>query len=310
MQAASELSLNALSAGRRCAHACGVIHSACERTDLDKLPRARNRLTSSMPRHVSTIAIVALSTFALCASAQEAFNPAATTAAKRALIPLFAGAYAQECGKSRGNEMPMPRSGSPISFGAGGVISWNGRSVDLLKSYLNEFTVGRSASHFAMKTDVQHVTSGDNILVAGLTYQPGKPSGASVTFDNATDNQVGGVCLGAAPAGAATSLWPVAVRLLAYPKHTLSCMDLKKRAPVKADVLFDGQRLTIGPYSYPASAAANEESLSVSDSGFTLSYTFGTNGQMVIVTMQPDGKQRHFQVTPTNDPLAGFSCDD
>lgn len=263
-----------------------------------------------MPRYAFGIAFAALFSISLFAFAQATFNPAATTAAKRALISQFAGTYGQECAKSRGNEMPTPRSGSSISFGADGVISWNWRSVDLLNSYLNEFTVGRGASHFAMKADVQQMASGDNLLVAGLTYQPGKPSGASVTFDNATDKQVGGVCLGAAPIGAASSLWPVAARLMAFSKRTLSCMDLKKRAPVKADVQFDGPRLTIGPYSFSASAAANEESLSVSDSAFSLSYTFGTNGQMVIVTMQPDGKQRHFQVTPTDDPMAGFSCDD
>jgi len=233
---------------------------------------------------------------------------AATADAKRAVMAFLAGTYATECAKGRGHDMPVPRSGSPIVFGADGTISWGGQAFNITRAYVNEMGVTRSGSGFASKIDIENEGNGQRIAVAGVDQPKGQPAGASVTVGDDPSTTPFGLCQGAAP-GAATPLWPTAARLLATPSQTASCLNVKAMAQLKAEVAFDGRQLVIGSHKYAPSAAAGEETLSVDDGKGEIGYSFGTAAEMVIVTRPAGGKARHFQVTPLSDPTASFSCD-
>jgi len=232
----------------------------------------------------------------------------ATADAKRALMAFMAGTYATECAKGRGHDMPMPRSGTPIVFAADGTISWGGQAFNITRSYVNEMGVTRSGGAFASKIDIENEGNGQRIAVAGITQPKGQSAGASVTVGDDASTAPFGLCQGTVP-GAATPLWPTAARLLATPSRTAACMDMKAMAQLRAEVAFDGRQLVIGSHKYTPAAAADEETLSVDDGKGEIGYSFGTTGEMVIVTRPAGGKSRHFQVTPVSNPMAGFSCD-
>jgi len=234
---------------------------------------------------------------------------AATAQAKRAVMAFIVGTYGSECAKGRGHDMPVPRSGSPIAFGADGTISWAGQAFNVTRAYVNEMAVSRSGGAFSSKIDIENEGNGERIAVAGVTQPKGQSAGASVTVGDDAATAPFGLCQGAAPPGASTPLWPTAARLLGTASRTASCVNMKGMTQVRAEVAFDGGQLVVGPHKYAPAAAAAEEMLSVGDGKGEIGYSFGTSAEMVIVTRPAGSKARHFQVTPVSDPMAGFTCD-
>jgi hypothetical protein len=273
--------------------------------DSQALPMPMRRLVLSRPSAILLVGMLSLIGSARAAPA----SLAATADAKLAVMSFLAGTYGSECAKGRGQAMPVPRSGSPIVFAADGGITWAGNTFNVTRSYVNGMSVQRMRGSFASKIDIENEGNGQRIAVAGVSQTAGQPAGATISVGDDSGTAPFGLCQGGPPSGTSTSLWPAAVRLLGTLPKTASCMDMKRSVQSRAPVAFDGSQLLIGPHKYAPAAAANEESLSVSDGNGDIAYTFGTGGEVVIVSRHAGAKALNFLITPTSDPTAMFSCD-
>ncbi|ANH66394.1 hypothetical protein [Mitsuaria sp. 7] len=209
------------------------------------------------------------------ASSDDAKAAAFTHAVKVDVAAQVVSTASEACGSMKGQEMPAPNSGSPMQYGAGGVISWGKGSLDYVKEpgATVVFTSNRSEKTFAFGTDIYELPQGNRKYVAGLGQLKGGSLSATVTDETKAvdgDSQLttSNLCVGSQPPALATQgAWAIAAKHLQVPATPMTCTQIGKFESQSLSFAFDGKTLQAGSNSFSQADSASGETLTIDPKG-------------------------------------------
>jgi hypothetical protein len=207
--------------------------------------------------------------------ADEAGSAAFTNAIKADFASQFVTSASESCAAVKGKEFPVPNSGSPMRYGADGVISWGKSSLDYVKEpgAALVLTNSRGDKTFSFGVDIHDLPGGERRYVAGLSQLKGAPLGATVTDETKAVNgdvnlTTGNLCGGSAvPALVTQGLWPLAVRHLQVPATVMSCTPIGKFESQDIPFAFDGKTIQAGTNGFTQADTAFSEGLVIDPKG-------------------------------------------
>jgi hypothetical protein len=205
----------------------------------------------------------------------DAQTAALVNAVKQDFAAQFTATASEACGSVKGQEMPDLKSGSAMTYGAGGVISWGASSFDYVKEPGAHIVLSNSRAEktFSFGVDIYDMVKGDRRYVAGLSQLKGASLGATVTDETkAVDGDVklttGNVCVGSqTPPLVTQGAWALAAKHLQVPQTRMSCVTVGKFDTMPVAFTFDGKTLQAGQHSFTAADAAQSETLIIDPNG-------------------------------------------
>jgi hypothetical protein len=209
------------------------------------------------------------------ASSDDAKAAAFTNAIKADVAAQLVSTASDACGSVKGQEMPDLKSGSPMQYGASGVISWGKGSLDYVKEpgATVVFTSNRNEKTFAFGADIYELPQGNRKYVAGLGQLKGGSLSATVTDETqAADGDskltTGNLCVGSQPPALATQgAWAIAAKHLQVPATPMTCTQIGKFESQSVTFAFDGKALQAGSNSFSQADSAAGETLTIDPKG-------------------------------------------
>lgn len=238
-----------------------------------------------MMRH-TLLVVVVLATLSACSKSEEiadadAAAPAVTPAspappgdtalaamvhnAKVDFAALFVATASEACASVKGQEFPDPKSGSPMTYTAGGVISWGKGSLDYVNApgAILSLSNSRAEQTFSVGIDMVDPVKGGRSYVAGLSQLNGGLLDATVT-DETQALTTGNLCVGkTAPALATQGVWSLAAKYLKVPKTVMSCAPIGQLDFHDVPFEFDGTTISAGKNTFTQGDSSVRELLNI-----------------------------------------------
>lgn len=185
--------------------------------------------------------------------------------AKVDFAALFVATASEACASVKGQEFPDPKSGSPMTYTAGGVISWGKGSLDYVKAPAATLTMSNSRAEktFAIGVEINDPVTSGRRYIAGLSQLNGGLLGATVT-DETQAITTGNLCAGkTAPALATQGVWSLAAKYLKVPKTVMSCAPIGQTDFQDVTFEFDGTTITAGKNTFTQADSSVRELLNI-----------------------------------------------
>lgn len=185
---------------------------------------------------------------------------------KKDFAALFVAEVSEECVRAKGDEMPVPKSGSAIQYAADGQISWGASSFNYVEESGGlSFENNQSAHIFVFNTDIFHNETNNRDYGAGLSQLKGNYLDAIASEYSGTNNADANLpttnaCIGRTPPALVTQgAWSLAAKHVQVSKTIMSCTSLGKFETTDIAFSFNGKLIEAGNNNFTETDSHNSE---------------------------------------------------